>query len=326
MLICVEKFIDTDYFAYIYYMLICVESLLKSLSTQITCITCITPLLQLQKKPAINTIQYKMNTMNMWPSEQLISQIFSKYKVQQTTVKRRNTDIVEWSLVATCDIAIGTFLGFWTGDQDIAYRDSLYAAKLDHMHIYPFANEANITYSERENRPFANMNEPNFGHHANCCFIIQDFRHDEVEGIENIFKYNAARFFRGLACFTCDNVKVGEQLTWYYGKAYEENRSQQGYREGEQCLSLLEGKEFIAENSQAVLAVMHKVPYTCLIAVTGQQKSTRFALPNKKRKKYRSDDDDDSSSSGSGHEIKYKPSTSNNSRNERLNRRLNRRN
>ena len=204
----------------------------------------------------------------MWPSERRVWQIPSAmYKVTQTTVKRRNVDIAEWSLVATSDIQIGTFLGFYTGDHEIEYRDSLYAAKLDHTHIYPFANEANITSQERKNRPLANMNEPNLGDNANCCFLVQDFKHDEVEGIENIVNYDTARFFRGLACFTCDNVKVGEQLTWYYGKAYEENRRQQGYKAGEECLSLLEEKEFIAENSQAVLAVMPKVPYLSLIHI-----------------------------------------------------------
>ena len=33
---------------------------------------------------------------------------------------------------------MGTFLGFYTGDFTIAYRDSLYAVKLNHVHIYPF--------------------------------------------------------------------------------------------------------------------------------------------------------------------------------------------
>lgn len=266
----------------------------------------------------------------MWPSERRVWQIPSAmYEVLQTTVKRRNMDIVEWSLVATSDIQIGTFLGFYTGDHDLEYRDSLYAAKLDHVHIYPFSNEANITLQERENRPLANMNEPNVGEHANCCFVVQDFKHDEVEGVENIYKYDIARFFRGLACFTCDNVKVGDQLTWYYGKSYEGNRIEQGYIAGEECLSLLQKKEFIAENSQAVLAAMPKVPYTCLIAVTGLRKSSRFLVPQKKRKRKKDvsdDDDDDDSSSGSGHEIKYQPSTDTNSRIERLNHRRNNKN
>ena len=68
---------------------------------------------------------------------------------------------------------------------------------------------------------------------------------------------------------------------------------------------------------------MPKVPYTCLIAVTGLRKSSRFPLPVKKRRKDASEDDDDNSSSGSGHEVKYQPSTDANSRSQRLKRRKN---
>lgn len=261
--------------------------------------------------------------MDIWPSQRHLSQIIATlYRIQETTLHRRNVDIIEWSLIATSDIAMGTFLGFYTGDHDIEYRDSVYAAKLDNVHIYPFADEANITRQERDNRPFANMNEPNTGEHANCCFIVQDFGHDEVEGIERIDQYEKARFFRGLACFTCDAVKRGEELTWYYGKTYEGNRIKQGYEAGKDCLSLLEKKEFIASNSQAVLAVMPKVPYTCLIAVTGLRQSLRFPVQKRTRSKNVSDDDEDDdeddSSSGSGHEIKYQPSAQSGSRSRRL--------
>lgn len=263
----------------------------------------------------------------MWPSEMQLSQIsrvsqitFNMHKVQPTIVRRRNIEITEWSLVATHDIAVGTFIGFYTGDFDDTYRDSLYAAKIDSMHIYPFKDESNISIDERKNRPLANMNEPSVGTYANCCFVPQDFKHDEIEGVQNIPGHKAARFFRGLACFTCENVKKNEELTWHYGNAYAPNRKEQGYEVGKPCLLLLEKQHFIEDDSRSVLSVLPKVPYTCLIPVTGLRKSPRFPLPKKKRRRNGSDDEsEDESSSGSGHEMKYKPDA--NSRNARLERR-----
>ena len=148
------------------------------------------------------------------------------------------------------------------------------------MHIYPFRDESKITLDQRRNRPLANMNEPSVGRYANCCFLPQDFKHDEVEGVENISGHNAARFFRGLACFTCEYVAKNEQLTWHYGNAYAPNRKEQGYEVGKPCLLLLEKQPFIEENSKSVLSVIPKVPYTYLIPVTGLRKSSRFPLPN----------------------------------------------
>ena len=247
----------------------------------------------------------------MWPAEQRAAQFPSGlYRVQQTKLMRRNVERIEWSLVANCDIPLGTFLGFYTGDHEETYRESLYAADLANIYIYPFKNESNITEEERKSKPFANMNEPNAGDYANCCFVNQDFDHREVEGVENIPNYDIARFFRGLACFTCDDVKRGQELTWHYGKLYQANREEQQYEAGKPCVLLLHHEEFIPGNSQGVLSIMSKVPHTCLVAVTGLKKSNRFPLPRKKRRKKRdsSDDEDDSSSLESEDEPKYKPS------------------
>ena len=51
------------------------------------------------------------------------------------------------------------------------------------MFIYPFPDEQNITDEQRKNRPFANMNEPLAGENANCCMIVQDFKHNEIDGL-----------------------------------------------------------------------------------------------------------------------------------------------
>ena len=115
------------------------------------------------------------------------------FRVSQTTFRKRNVEVTEYSLVATQDIPVGTFLGFYTGEFSQNVRESMYAAQLNHIHIYPFANEESITFRERELRPLANMNEPLKGKHANCCMIIQDFSHNEIQ-FQKLFKQEKKLF------------------------------------------------------------------------------------------------------------------------------------
>lgn len=244
----------------------------------------------------------------MWPAEQRLSCIRpSLYRLRKTNLYRRNVEVVEWSLVASVEIPIGTFLGFYTGHHSNETHESLYAAKINNTNVYPFANESNITLKERNIRPFANMNEPKVDDAANCCMIYQDFKHDEVDGVNNILNSESARFFRGLACFACRDIKKDEELTWYYGRSYEANRQKQGYEVGRQCDAIVDDLHFVASNSQAVLTVMPKVTYKCLIPVFGLQKSGRFPVQKKRKKRNESDESSEKSSSGSGHEDKYQP-------------------
>ena len=152
----------------------------------------------------------------MWPAQTRASCFRAEmYEIKRDSVFKRNMHIVEWSLVATRDIPIGTFLGFYSGEFDLSIRNSLYAAKLDNFHIYPFPDEDNISEEQRSQRPFANMNEPNIHEFANCCMIVQDFAHTEIENVSYIPNFEAARFFRGLACLSCAEIKSGESLTWH---------------------------------------------------------------------------------------------------------------
>lgn len=254
----------------------------------------------------------------MWASEYralcLVNDI--PFRVEQTSLKKRNVDVTEYSLVATKDMTIGTFLGFYTGEFSQNVRTSLYAAQLNHVHIYPFPNEDEITLSQRESRPFANMNEPRENTEANCCMILQDFSHDEVEFPTDFDPETVrnARFFRGLACFTCANVRNGDELTWHYGASYEQHRSSVGYKVGHPCRLLVENTAFLPDNSQGVLQVMHRVQFACVIPIYGLSKSPRFPLPKKRKRKNSSES---TSSSGSGHIPKYDPTKSN--RTDRLN-------
>lgn len=255
----------------------------------------------------------------MWPAQARASCFRSgMYEVKQETMVRRNMHIVEWSLVATRHIPTGTFLGFYSGEFSDHSKRSVYAARLGNFHIYPFPDEDNITQEQRVNRPFANMNEPNLHEFANCCMVVQDFSHGEVENVSQIPNHETARFFRGLACFTCSDVQQGDSLTWYYGPSYDAHREQRGYVAGKQCRNLIDKVEFIPSASQAVLEVTTQVPHTCVIPVFGQKVSERFKLERKKRKRGESSDDSDTNSSGSGHIPKYTPSGS---RDERLRRR-----
>ena len=253
----------------------------------------------------------------MWVSEyRAICLMDSLYRVSQATFHRRNVEVTEYSLVATKDIPVGTFIGYYTGDFSQSVRLSMYAAKLNHMHIYPFVNEEAITFRERESRPLANMNEPSAGNRANCCMLIQDFRHNEIEfaSESEADELKKARFFRGLACFTCADVKSGEELTWYYGSSYESIRRVQGYKAGTPCQKLIENEAFILENSETVLRVMPRVQYACVIPIYGANKSSRFELspkPPKRKRKLGSESESSGSSSGSDHIPKYDPTKSN---------------
>ena len=209
------------------------------------------------------------------------------YDISSTTLVKKNEETRQWTLKAVIDIPIGIFLGH------------------------------NITDEQRKNRPFANMNEPLAGENANCCMIVQDFKHDEIDGL--VEGDDKALFFRGLACFTCADVKTGDDLTWYYGKAYEENRQQQGYDAGKPCELLTQRVAFIPSNSTGVLSFMPRVSRDCVIPMYRQHKSDRFKLKKRRRKKGDSSDSPDTDSSGSGHIPKYRPNTT--TRSERHNNR-----
>lgn len=263
--------------------------------------------------------------MQMWPSEQKARDVLREsiqmcipsnmYHVATTKLQKRNLEKTEWSLRATQNIPTGTFLGFYTGEYTTYSRKSMYAAQvLYNTYIYPFPNEENITSEQRKAKPLANMNEPQKNTNANCCMIVQDFALNEVQQIPDHIVAKNPRFFRGLACFTCTDVKIGEELTWYYGKMYEQNRSEQGYEAGIECELLLNKTVFIPENSKGILKVMPKIAFQCVVPVFGNYKSERFALPKKKRKKSDSSESEESSSSGSGHERKYVPTGSRKSR------------
>ena len=237
------------------------------------------------------------------------------FRVSTKTVRLRNVEKTEWSLVAQTFIPSNTFLGFYTGVFDTHERESLYSVKIDSIFIYPFENESAITHDERLRHPFANMNEPDANTYANCCMIIQDFDCSEVD---NGNADPRVRFYRGLACFTCKDIEENEELTWHYGKSYEENRLLQGYEAGWPCEKLLQKLIFIPSNSSGVFKYLPKVPLHCVFPIYGTHKSERFKKTKRKRKKT-SDDDSDTSSSGSGHIPKYVASTE--GREERLARR-----
>ena len=239
------------------------------------------------------------------------------YDISSTTLVKKNEETRQWTLKAVIDIPIGIFLGFYTGEYSTNLRESLYSAQLNNIFIYPFPDEHNITDEQRKNRPFANMNEPLAGENANCCMIVQDFKHDEIDGL--VEGDDKALFFRGLACFTCADVKTGDDLTWYYGKAYEENRQQQGYDAGKPCELLTQRVAFIPSNSTGVLSFMPRVSRDCVIPMYRQHKSDRFKLKKRRRKKGDSSDSPDTDSSGSGHIPKYRPNTT--TRSERHNNR-----
>ena len=224
----------------------------------------------------------------------------------------RNAEKLEWSLQATRSIPPSTFLGFYKGrfvERQEHDRPSLYAASVDSIvDVYPFADDNNISHAERYALPLASMNEPSVSERANCYMVVVDFAPNEVADANDL-----AKFYRGIACFTCIQIEEGQELTWHYGKSYDPMRVQQHYTAGQSCFDL-EPDAHTTANHLDVLAAIGKVARNCVIPVWNRR-SIRANL-NKKTRKKSSDDDDDTSSSGSGHEQHYKPNSE--SRGDRL--------
>lgn len=87
------------------------------------------------------------------------------------------------------DIDKGECPGFYNGSVSATNPSDLYSVQVDSRHyISPFPDTLNISHSERDAHPFANMNEPYVGDAANCFMIIQDLLPHEVEweGVERV--------------------------------------------------------------------------------------------------------------------------------------------
>lgn len=258
------------------------------------------------------------------PSNIQYTELSELYTLKRVRLLSRNKETLTWGIVAKRQIKTGTFIGFFTGRfvpvASFKEIESLYAVQIDRMHIVPFQNEQTISYSDRQTHSMANMNEPHVGQRANCCMQVQDFAHSEVHNVESIPNHTDARFFRGLACFACCDISAGEELTWYYGKAYEPNRRKQGYEAGKDCQLFEDRQVFIpSDSSGAIEAVGGKVAATAVYPVfSTTMKSERFKPPQNRKRRRDSNSDEDSSSSGSGHEV-YKPKEQ--SRQDRLDKR-----
>jgi len=236
--------------------------------------------------------------------------IYDMVIVKRTKVRVRNGEARMWALVAKRDIPAATFVAFYTGD--MASRScphgSHYALDVGPHQpcIVPFPDEAKIRPVERDAHPLASMNEPGKGESANCHMAVQDFGADEVEGADG----EAVRFFRGMACFTCQTVGAGEALTWYYGAAYQAIRDVVGYEAGGVCKRVEDGEVFIKKDSESVLEALPRVPRYCVYPVLNSQtvKSARFKAKRKGRKRADSEGEvSESESSGSGQAEAYVP-------------------
>jgi hypothetical protein len=232
--------------------------------------------------------------------------------VKRMRLQMKNQTVLSWSLVAKKNISCGSFLGFYTGSMEMTMRDreSHYALEVGYKQpcIYPFEDETNITSKVRNKHPLASMNEPNKGTHANSHMVIQDFDVAEIADVTNVYNYTHARFFRGLACFACCDIKKGDALTWHYGSKYQPIREGVGYEVGSPCKKVIDEEPFVRENSKTVLdALEGSIPCYAVFMVLKTQniKSSRF----KKQKRHSVDSEgDESDSFSSGDEADaYKP-------------------
>lgn len=219
-------------------------------------------------------------------------------------VSTRNNDRRIFSLIAKEDIHAASFVGFFTGSMssNSCPPGSIYALQIGRSEpcITPFQDETHITSRERDMHLLASMNEPREGESANCHMIVQDFTHAEVENVSSIVHSESARFFRGVACFACETIPAGAELTWNYGKAYEPIREREGYVAGNVCKAILAGERFINSNSQTVLDALTRVPPYCVYPVLRSQVVSSERFKSKRPRTSDSDEDvSDSFSSGS---------------------------
>lgn len=155
----------------------------------------------------------------------------------------------QWSLAAKRELESGEFLGLYSGNFQKDNASSRYALEiLNDISVFPFENEANISYRERELHPFSNMNEPDNGTAANCIMFVVDFSADEIEKVETIPNYEKAYYFKGIVCLTCAKVNMHDELTWHYGPAYEAHRKAQNYIAGSPCKFKLKEEDFAKFN------------------------------------------------------------------------------
>ena len=153
------------------------------------------------------------------------------------------------------------------------------------------------------------MNEPSQGEYANCHMAVQDFNASEIQDVTVIQHHETARYFRGMACFACQDIPGGEALTWNYGPAYEPIRQQMGYTAGQPCRRVLENEIFIKPDSQSVLDALPRVPAYCVypVLITQQIKSSRFKV----RRRHSTDSEGEMSGSfSSGSDVQqevYRP-------------------
>ena len=231
--------------------------------------------------------------------------LYNRVLVKRSRLLVRNRETRMWSLVAKRDLPRGTFVGFYTGAMDRnECPESYYALDMGPGApcIVPFADEQRITPFERDRHVLASMNEPVQGEHANCDMVPQDYSHAEIDNVQAIANHETARFFRGIACFTCVDVRRGDQLTWYYGDSYQPHRDHIGYVAGMRCRDL-DG----LVHSRSILDSLQRVPHYCVAAIVGRSvKSDRFKV-KRKRHVDSEGEESSSSSSGSGHEEAYKP-------------------
>ena len=212
-----------------------------------------------------------------------------------------------WSLVTKRDMPAGTFLGCYTGamDRNACPDPSYYALDMGAGApcILPFPDEQRIKAYERDRHPFASMNEPGLGQFSTVHLEAQDFSHDEIDHVEAIANYETARFFRAICCFTCADVRQGDQLTWFYGASYQRHRDQIGYTAGGPC------RTGVVTEPRSILESLGKVPHYAVAAITGRTvKSQRFKIERKRR--VDSDGEEESDCSGSEYEEAYKPRAS----------------
>ena len=174
--------------------------------------------------------------------------------------------------------------------------------------LFPFKTN-HITNTQRQTFPLTMMNEPREDETANVNLIVQDFLTEEIDfSRENAKFHNIEKdtdkgpviLWRGLAAYTCCDVKKHEELTWYYGKHYAPIRKKKKYTAGKDCdVHIPDDSKGVLKPKHDMLNLKRGVPAKWVFPIYTRVRSERedeFIKKRKRQKRRRSCSDSGSES------------------------------
>lgn len=135
----------------------------------------------------------------------------------------------QYALYAQKDYVPNECVGvYWGNVRSHPPKERKYAVQLSkdaYIDPYPLP----VQLADRIKSPLPCMNEPSVNKQANCVMRPMNLPASYVQGGD------ANHFYKALVCFACDAISKGTELTWHYGKTYDEIRKTENYEAGKVC-------------------------------------------------------------------------------------------